>query len=74
MLSYANTVGWSNPVGANYITVITFKINMLIADMHCNALSLHLALPLSLVGVAKGLYDRFEHPDCIMVFCLLPFI
>lgn len=29
MLSYANTVGRSNPVGANYITVITFKINML---------------------------------------------
>lgn len=28
MLSYANTVGRSNPVGANYITVITFKINM----------------------------------------------
>lgn len=43
-------------------------------SMHCNALSLHLALPLSLVGVTKGLYDRFEHPDCIMVFCLLTFI
>lgn len=73
MLSYANTVGRSNPVGANYITVITFKIKH-VADMHCNALSLHLALPLSLVGVTKGLYDRFEHPDCIMVFCLLTFI
>lgn len=74
MLSYANTVGRSNPIRANYITVITFKINMLPIQyaLQCFIITFSITAKPGRGDQLKGF--MIEHPDCIMVFCLLTFI